>query len=254
MNYHARLLLIALFSTLLVVCGVSADEKKSKGEPLERSGEINEILIMDKFDVAPVLVGRDTNEKVMELYSSFSDAEDRDTRGRGYKSRLMIMWNLVDYLNLDEETAKNFFPIFNEHTKKSDQHTKTHKELVNKIITEVEKEDISVRELKALVDKFEDIEEQNQKEHKVFLEKAKKILDDRQYVKLVIFKDKLKKDLFGKFSSRRYNMRNPEKNKGIEILPGTERDRSSIEYRKRIQELEDALKKRNQELEKLRNK
>ena len=252
MKYHARLLWIALFSVLLLVCGVSADEKKRNSEPLERSDEINEILTMEQFDAAPILIGRDTNEKVMELYRSFPGAHDHNSEGRGFKSRLMIMWNLVDYLNLDEDTAASFFPIFNEHTQKRDKLTKSHREIVNQIITEVEKEDISTGELTTLVDKLEDIAEQNHNERKEFLEKAKKILDDRQYVKMVIFNDKLKKDLFGRFSSRRNSFRSPvESIKGYELLPGTDFNRSTIEYRKRINEHEETLKSLYKQLDKL---
>ena len=249
MKYHARLLWIALFSVLLFVCGVSADEKKRNSEPLERSDEINEILTMEQFDAAPILIGRDTNEKVMELYRSFPGAHDHNSEGRGFKSRLMIMWNLVDYLNLDEDTAASFFPIFNEYTQKRDKLTKSHRELVDQIVTEVEKEDITTGELTTLVDELEELAEQNNYERKAFLVKAKKILDDRQYVKLVIFNDKLKKDLFGRFSSRRITGRSKESIKEMELFPGTDRNRSNIEYKKQIQKLEEALKKRNQELE-----
>ena len=128
---------------------------------------------------------------------------------RGFRSRLMFMWNLVDYLDLDENTAESFFPLFNEHTKNRDKLTKRHRELVTQIVDDIEDESVSLSELKDLVKELEEIDISLRKDREMFLKKTKGILDDRQYVKLVIFDDKLKKDLFTRFSSRSYTNRSP---------------------------------------------
>lgn len=163
--------------------------------------------------VLPMLVDREVSRETMKkLYGS--DEFGADSGEHGQRTRQMIMWNLVEYLDLDEETAARFFPIFKQHNKKRTELTRQHREIVSKIVADVSDESVSSNDLKALINKFEETAASIEKERIAFLEKSRKVLDYRQYVKLVVFNDKLKRDLFNRFSRRDKGiLRSPGKNK-----------------------------------------
>ncbi|MBN1291975.1 MAG: hypothetical protein JXB48_09060 [Candidatus Latescibacteria bacterium] len=152
----------------------------------------------------PVLVGNEPSRNFIPPEEwGFKPGE------HGNKSKLMIMWNLVDYLDMDEDTATNFFPIYNKHNEKRDELMKKHWELVNKIIDNVNNQSISVKELNNLINQLDKLNESIQEARESFLDDAKDVLNDRQFIKLVIFNDKLKKDLFNRYSSRTFSPRSP---------------------------------------------
>ncbi|MCE5251811.1 hypothetical protein LLG96_16505 [bacterium] len=126
-----------------------------------------------------------------------------DPDDKGSKSRLMIMWNLVDYLGLDEATAAKFFPVFIEHNNARDKFFNEHRELAEQIIKDVDDESVSVKSLKESIAKLDQLDESIRAERDAFHKKTKAFLNERQYVKLVIFNDKLKRDLFSGLSRRR---------------------------------------------------
>ena len=131
---------------------------------------------------------------------------------------------------------------------------------VRDIVNDIEDESVSISELKDLVEKLDDIDASISKERNAFLEKAKEILDDRQYVKLVIFNDKLKKDLFNRFSARRIQ----ETGTGDPKLYGTfdvgDISRYGVEKKgleeilKKLEEQQKKIEMRQKEIQKLLNK
>ena len=110
------------------------------------------------------------------------------------KVQSFIMMKLVEYLDLDEEQSARLFPLIRESNKIRSKLTKERMELINKIRKEIER-----------------IDEQIVKGHKEFLNKSEKILDERQYIKLILFDDRLKEDLFKHFRSRDPRGRNDKK-------------------------------------------
>ena len=215
--------------------GLFAAEKKNVGKPIVDVPARHEIItinppspyVIDFYETrvpgwpdlpvsevydSPMLVGRDVSRETMrKLYGP--NEFGADSGERGHKTRQMIMWNLIEYLDLDEETAVVFFPIFKEHNKKRHELTRQHMEIVSKIVADVSDESVSLKNLKALVKKHEETADSIENERKAFLEKSRKILDYRQYVKLVVFNDKLKKDLFNRFSKRDFSrVRSPRNN------------------------------------------
>lgn len=254
--------------------GISAAEDRDRGKPLIEVPICPEIMTVELSDqpvfefhnppimalyTPPILVDRNIEkETIYKWYGSGGFGYEPGERG--FKSRLMIMWNLVDYLDLDEDAAASFFPIFNDHTKKRDEFTKQHRELVTQIVNDIEDESVSISELKDLVQKLDDIDASISKERNTFLEKAKEILDDRQYVKLVIFNDKLKKDLFNRFSARRIQ----ETGTGDPKLYGTfdvgDISRYGVEKKgleeilKKLEEQQKKIEMRQKEIQKLLNK
>ena len=259
--------------------GLSAAEKKNVEKPIVDVPVIHEIITINPpspyvvdfhktrafgWPVPPVsevydpmmLVDRKVSrETMMKLYGS--GEHGADSGERGFKTRQMIIWNLIEYLDLDEETAEGFFPIFKEHNKKRTELTRQHMEIVSKIVADVLDESVSSKDLKALVNKHEETADSIENERKAFLEKSRKILDYRQYVKLVIFNDKLKKDLFNRFSKRDFSrMRSPRNN---DSLYG--RDKAKIdselnleEVRKMLEMQQRQIKEQEKQIQKLQER
>ena len=225
------------------------EPSKPPAVPLTGQEEFND-TVLPRGDQGDLLLISDDNEiRIAQMDRPAHGAMEPEAGEHGYRSKLMIMWNLVDYLNLDEEAAADFFPIFNDYSQKREKLTETHRVLVEQIVDNVEKESFSVGELKNLVQKLEEADDSLRKEHAAFLEKAKKILNDRQYIKLVIFNDKLKKDLFNRFSSKRMGMNMPE---GSEMRnPDTNRQDLNIQNidKKRVEELQKMLEQQQKEIE-----
>ena len=131
-----RRLICTILAAVLIIsvtAGISGAEKKSG---TKRPGEtlIPQDVFVPMCDSRVLLVQND--------HSDFFPPGERR-----FKSRLMIMWNLVDYLDLDEDTAASFFPIFNEHSQKRLKLTEQHRELVAQIISDVEVESVSMSAL-----------------------------------------------------------------------------------------------------------
>lgn len=146
----------------------------------------------------------------------------------GFKSRLMIMWRLVDYLSLDEDTATRFFPLYREYMKTRESLMKDKRALTKKISKNADDESVPVKDLKKDIAKLFGNEKSLSDARKIFYKKSEKILSDRQYVKLIIFSDKLKEDLFSRFRT----MRTSEKSARRAIQTDVEkRRREGIERR-----------------------
>jgi len=132
----------------------------------------------------------------------------RDSSNRGIKSKLMVMYRLVDELNLDEEVASEFFSVFLRYVTNRDKLAQDHRELIIEISEKADNEDVSVGDLKKLASDLKKHQQRNDKHRTEFMKNAKKILDDRQYIKLLVFEDKLKHDLMSQFRfSRRHGKR-----------------------------------------------
>jgi len=121
----------------------------------------------------------------------------------GIKAKLLIMYRLVDQLNMNEDTATRFFPVYLAYASKRDSLMKEHGELIRFIAEKADDESVSIRELKGNVEKLKKNEKMLEEERAAFLKKAEKILDERQYIKLVVFDDKLKNDLISQFRMER---------------------------------------------------
>jgi len=197
----------------------------------------------------PLPFSDDGTIRIAQMDRHDQEGREPGERGHGKNPKLMIMWNLVDYLNLDEQTAADFFPLFNDYSQKREKLIETHRALVEQIIDNVEKDSYSISDLKNLVQKLDDADESLHKERNAFLTKAKKILDDRQYIKLVIFDEKLKKDLFNRFSSRRMSMNKPEDSDMRN--PDSGRQNLSIQNvdKKNLEELQKMIEQQRKEIE-----
>ncbi len=124
-----------------------------------------------------------------------------DSDSRGFNARLMIMYRLVEHLDLDEEKAIHFFPIYLTYNKSRDKMMREHRNLIREIVKGAEDEKVPVAKLKNMIADARKKEQELYAHREDFLAKSAKILNDRQYVKLVVFDDKLKEDLIKQFRS-----------------------------------------------------
>ena len=77
------------------------------------------------------------------------------------------------------------------------------RKLVGTITKDIDDESVSTNDLQKKLTRIETIDREILKEHENYLKKSKEILDERQYIKLKLFEDKLKNDLFQRFRGRR---------------------------------------------------
>ncbi len=124
------------------------------------------------------------------------------------KMSAMMRWRLVEYLDLNEEQSAKYFPIMKEAGEIRDKLIKQRRKVIKKIFNDIDEPAVSLKELKKDVDTLQQLNEKMLQARKNFHKKSEKVLEDRQLIKLLIFEDKLKADLF-----RRYRDRSP-KDKG----------------------------------------
>jgi hypothetical protein len=226
--------------------GSSSDAQELSGPIITTPGK--EIFVNHDYN-PPMPTGREIitagmDDREKDMHNPM-DGMGMDPREHGNKTKFMIMWNLIDYLHLDDDTIAKLFPLLNEETQKREKLMDAHRKLAEQIIAGVDSESVSISELKSLVKKLDDINESLHRERMAFLEKAKKILDDRQYIKLVIFNDKLKKDLFNRFSERHLNAEMP----GMKSLDGNKEDIPQKDDNKKLEELQKIVKRQRMEIE-----
>ena len=132
-----------------------------------------------------------------------NEQERNDRRpDRRDKIQEMIAFRYVEYLDLTEEQSAKFFPLLNEYNNKRFEIMHQRQGLLNEIITEVEDESISTKVLSKKLDEIENLLAAEIEEVMGFYKKTEKFLDDRQSIKLHIFEEKLKNDLFNQFRDR----------------------------------------------------
>lgn len=101
--------------------------------------------------------------------------------------RLMRMWKLTEYLNLDEETSVKLFPILNRY---DDQRLALNEERVGvlkDIKTELDKEAPDEKKLGELVAKAEELHLKMEKINQDERNELKKVLSVKQQAKLLLF-------------------------------------------------------------------
>jgi hypothetical protein len=137
------------------------------------------------------------------------------------KMQMWIYSNLEKYLKLDEATSRRLKPIFIEYSETRGKLMREHSELSRRIMKDVEDESIPVADLKALMQRYKAITRSLWQDREKFYKRSEEILNDRQIVKLIIFEDKVKEDLFRRFRGER--MGAPERGE-LTPAPGVEMD------------------------------
>jgi hypothetical protein len=142
----------------------------------------------------------------------FSTAQERPVRGKpgdshqmgpDKKTRELFYSNLAKYLKLSEPVSRRFKPLFEEYGESRGKLFKESMDLVHTIIGKVEDDSIPVAELKTLSERYKAVNRSLWREREQFLRRASEMLDERQMVKLTVYEEKMKADLFKKFRDRR---------------------------------------------------
>ncbi|MHB9030406.1 MAG: hypothetical protein ACYC9O_16695 [Candidatus Latescibacterota bacterium] len=114
---------------------------------------------------------------------------------------------LKEYLKLDDATSKRFEPIFLEYFKSRGQLTKEQMTLMHRIYQDADNRSSSVKDLQEMTQKYRAVNRSLWQARETFYRKSGEILDERQAVKLIIYEDKVKDDLFQRMRQERGGQR-----------------------------------------------
>ena len=129
------------------------------------------------------------------------DRPDRPGRGgddfaRRAQIQSFMLGKIIGYLSLSEDQVSSFTPVFKNYSNQREEIIGERRKLMKYITQNVDNSNVPVKDLESKVIKLRKTNQSLQNEREKFLESTKKLLSDRQYVKLVIFEDWLKEDYF----------------------------------------------------------
>jgi hypothetical protein len=122
---------------------------------------------------------------------------------RHQKIHAMMVWNLVDYLNLNEEQSLRFFPLLKEYDNARERIMHEHRELTEKISSDLNDASVQIPEIRKEIEKLDKMNEEQLKGKNEFFKKSAQILDERQCLKLRLYEDWLKINLMQRFKPGR---------------------------------------------------
>lgn len=112
------------------------------------------------------------------------------------KMRMWLFDNMVKYLKLNDAAAKRFQPIFIDYSEKRGKLMREHFEVTHKISDDVDNDSSPIADLQTLTKRYKAINRALWQEKDQFLKRSEDVLDARQMVKLTIYEDKMKEELF----------------------------------------------------------
>lgn len=218
------------------------DEKGLSDNDWELIGESDGFAVSDMNGDTEQRLNLDNLYAEAPIPNFYFGAQDKGSNSTprqrdGFDFKLMIMYKLVEELKLDEKTATTFFPVYLAYTNDRDNLMRERSELSRKISQDADNDSVSIRNLKTTVEKLKKNEKSTDDLRETFLKKASSILDERQYIKLIVFNDRLKEDLMARF---RPGMRNEESHKEFDKTREQQEKqmKSFQEYRKKAEEAE----------------
>lgn len=122
------------------------------------------------------------------------------------KTRMWLLKNMVKYLKLDDSAEKRFQPIFLDYQEKRSKLMQEHFEVTRKISAAVDNDLSPITEMQTLVQRYKVINRSLYREKERFLKRSEEVLDARQMVKLTIYEDKMKEELFKRMRKDNHNM------------------------------------------------
>lgn len=132
--------------------------------------------------------------------------------------RLMRMWKLTDYLNLDEETSAKLFPILNRY---DDQRLALNEErvgLLKDIKTELDKETPDEKKLGQLLTKAEELRLKMEKLNQDEWNELKKVLSVQQQAKMLLFYRSFDRELYRMMREKK-TIHKPTRNPHSPMMP-----------------------------------
>ena len=128
---------------------------------------------------------------------------DRNENSKREKFREMIALRLVEYLELNEDQSAKLFPLLRVSHIARSKIIKERRELYKKIAKGVEDKSVSIKDLRKQIKELEENKNAEKKAHQEYLKKSKKFLDERQYIKLLLFEDKFREDFLRRIRAMR---------------------------------------------------
>jgi hypothetical protein len=159
-------------------------------------------LIFASFVCAAVFLSSAPFSLAQEQPGRGKPGDSRQT-GPDKQTRELFYSNLAKYLKLSEPVSRRFKPLFEEYGESRGKLFKESMDLVHTIIGKVEDDSVPVAELKTLSERYKAVNRSLWREREQFLRRASEMLDERQMVKLTVYEEKMKDDLFKKFRDRR---------------------------------------------------
>lgn len=112
------------------------------------------------------------------------------------KTRMWLFENMVKYLKLDDAAANRFRPVYMEYSENRGKFMREHFEISHKILNAVDNDSTPISELQTLARRYKAIDRSMWQDKERFLKRSEKILDPRQMVKLTVYEEKMKDELF----------------------------------------------------------
>ena len=109
------------------------------------------------------------------------------TRKRWERIRMLRMYKLIEFLDINEEDSARFLPLFKQFEKRQEDFRERQRELSQQLKKAVDSETITEKELKKLHKEYLDLERKTQNSRDEFRKKASEILTLKQQIKLDIF-------------------------------------------------------------------
>ena len=134
------------------------------------------------------------------------------------RMRMLRMWRLTEFLNLDEKTAARFFPILNRYDNERENLIKQKRKTLLKLREALRAEKTDPKTLAKLVDKVNRLNDAFINLSRREQAELSKVLTLEQQAKLLLFKSEFEKRLgqmLRRSFSKRRNMRNPQMRRNI---------------------------------------
>lgn len=116
------------------------------------------------------------------------------------KIRNYIAWRLVDYLQLSEEQSSRLFPLWRDYSKSREDINRNRRDLFRTIAEATDDSTRSDSDMMDLLKKYRAMENREIENREAFFKNSRKILNDRQYVRLYTFDERLLEDLMRGFN------------------------------------------------------
>lgn len=119
-------------------------------------------------------------------------------RGQEHEAefREWVWSNLQHFLNLDEYTARRFRPVFQEYISVRGKFMREHNGLIRSIDKDADNPAVPIREMRERAQRLVEVKKSLIIEREKYYQKAKAVLNERQQIKLLIYEDKVKEDIF----------------------------------------------------------
>ena len=134
------------------------------------------------------------------------------------KLRLMRMWKLTEYLNLDEETGAKLFPIFNRYDDQRLALNEERVQVLKDIKTELDKEAPDEKKLGEFLAKSEELRLKMEKLNQDEWNELKKVLSVQQQAKLLLFYRNFDRELYRMMRERK-TIHKPTRNPHSPMMP-----------------------------------